>query len=335
MNVNDFIKLREKDWQTLQTLINQHQGREALTASEVRELGRLYRAATSDLALARRDYPDQRVTVFLNQLLTRAHSYIYQQDVTDFKRIITFFTRTFPQTFRQTWLFTLVAFLLLFVPVAIGFHLGYTHPEVAEPLGLVPQREMLSDHELWTDISVRERPYASAFIMSNNIRVAILAFGGGVLFGLVSVYVLVMNGLHLGAVMGLAFHYGMGESLFGFVVGHGVIELSVIFISGSAGLQLGWALLNPGPYTRRDALSLAARRSVTLLLATVPLLVIAGLIEGFLSPSNAPLAARLLVAVLSGLALYGYVGLVGRAKSAKEVSEAAIPLPMLRKFHEN
>ncbi len=314
MPINDFIRLREKDWKRLQSLIGRRKTLAPLSADEVRELGKLYRAITSDLALARRDYPNQPVTVFLNQLLTRTHTYIYQPDVRDFKQLTHYFTHTLPNTFRQTSAFTLAAFLLFIIPAIAGYRLAWANPDIAEPLGLSEQRQTLADHDTWTDIPIEDRPYASAFIMSNNIRVAILAFGGGMAFGLFSVYILVTNGLIVGAVIGLAAHYDMGQTLVGFIVAHGVIELSVIFIAGGAGLQLGWALLNPGPYTRRDALGLAARRAVTLVLGGIPLLIIAGTIEGFLSPSNASFGARVAVGLASGLILYIYLCFTGRQR---------------------
>jgi uncharacterized membrane protein SpoIIM required for sporulation len=314
MPVNDFIKLREKDWERLQRLMDTHRGRGGMSADEVRELGVLYRAATSDLALARRDYPNQRVTAFLNQLLTKAHSFIYQQDVSDWRQIPRYFTRTLPQTFRQTWVFTLAAFLLFAVPAIVGYRLAYINPDVADTFGLADQRDTLANHDTWTNIPIQARPYASATIMSNNIRVAVMAFGGGISLGLFTIYALAMNGLILGGVMGLAAHYGMGTTLLEFVVAHGVIELSVIFMAGGAGLQLGWALLNPGPYSRRDALALAARRAFLLVLSAAPLLIIAGIIEGFLSPSDAPLAVHVLVGLVSGVLLYLYLGLAGRTQ---------------------
>ncbi len=316
MIVNDFIRLREKDWKRLETLINAHKGRGTLSADEVRELGMLYRAVTSDLALARRDYSGQRVTIFLNQLLTRTHNFIYQQDVSDFHKIIHYFTHTLPHTFRQTAWFTLAAFLLFIIPALVGYRLAYTNPDIADPLGLSAERRTLADQDTWTNIPVNQRPYASSLIMSNNIRVSILAFGGGMAFGLFSVYLLAMNGLSVGAVLGLAAHYGMGQSLLGFMFGHGVIELSVIFIAGGAGLQLGWALLLPGRYSRRDALTLTARRAVTLIIAAIPLLIIAGTIEGFFSPSNAPFPTHVLVGVITGIVLYSYLLLAGREPKA-------------------
>ncbi|NWF67506.1 MAG: stage II sporulation protein M [Chloroflexi bacterium] len=310
MNPDDFIRTHEKDWQKLDMLL----GRASLRADEVRELGRLYRALTSDLAIARRDYGGQRVTAFLNVLTLRAHSKIYRQNSSDVRPLLRYFSHTLPQTFRQTWLFTLVAFLLFFVPAVVGFTLAATDSGIATTLGLESQRAILAERDTWTTIPVEARPYASGFIMSNNIRVAVLAFAGGVGFGLLTVYVLVTNGLVIGAVLGLATYYGMGGTLTEFVVAHGMIELNVIFIAGGAGLQLGWALLNPGPYSRKDALALAARRALVLILAAFPLLVIAGLIEGFVSPSLLPFSVKLAVSLGTGGALYGYLLLVGREK---------------------
>jgi uncharacterized membrane protein SpoIIM required for sporulation len=311
VHVNEFIRQREQDWQRLESLIAQRQGR---TARDVRELGQLYRAVASDLALARRDYPNQRVTSFLNGLLTRAHSFIYQQDVSDFRQFIRYFTHTIPQAFRQNAVFVLAAFLLFIVPAVVGFRLTSQNPLTGDALGLSEQRQLLAERETWTDIPLEQRPYASAFIMSNNIRVAILAFGGGAAFGLFTLYVLVFNGLVLGGVLGLAAHYGMADTLAAFIVGHGVIELSIIFMAGGAGLALGWSLLNPGLYTRRDALGLAARRVVPLVVLAIPLLIVAGLIEGYLSPTDTPFVVRGGVGLITGILLYLYLGISGNIK---------------------
>jgi len=328
MDVNQFVKQRESDWRRLQILMDKRKGRAPLTAAEVRELGRLYRAVTSDLALARRDYPGQKVTVYLNQLLTQTHAYIYQQDVTDFKPVVRYFTHTLPQTFRQTWVFTLIAFLLFIIPAAAAYRMAYVDPStVVAPLGLENIRDTLADQDTWTNIPINQRPYASAFIMSNNIRVAILAFGGGMSFGLFSVYLSVMNGISIGAILGLAAHYNMGQTLLQFVIGHGVIELSVIFIASGAGLQLGWALLNPGRYTRKDALGIAARRAVTLVIAAVPLLIIAGTIEGFFSPSSLPFATHVAVGVTTGIILYTYLIVAGRDQPTLTGQPGTAPLP--------
>jgi len=323
---NDFIKQREADWKRLETLVNSRRGRKPLTTAEVHELGTLYRAVTSDLALARRDFPDQRMTIFLNQLLTRAHSYIYQQDSSDFKVFLRIFTQRIPILFRQTGRYMIVAFFLFLIPAIAGYRLAYINPNIAEPLGLGAQRQILADHNTWTDIPPGERPAASTFIMTNNIRVSLLCFAGGIAFGLFSVYMLVTNGLMIGAVLGLAAHYGMGSSLLGFMFGHGVIELSVIFMAGGAGLQLGWALLNPGPYTRRDALAQTARRAVMLTVVAVPLLIVAGTIEGLFSPTDAPFALHVAVGLITGGCMYAYLLLAGRSSERSAIELNTQPI---------
>jgi len=319
MTVNDFIRLREKDWAELQALLGRCKGHATLSAAEVRQLGMLYRAVISDLALAQRDYPGQPVTIFLNQLLTRVHSYIYKQNASDLQSIVRYFLVAIPTAFRQAFRFTLVAFLLFFIPALIAFQLARHNPDIADTLGLSATREALANQSLWTDIPIEARPYASTFIMTNNIRVALLAFGGGMAFGLFSVYLLAINGVLLGAVFGLAVHYGMGHPLLEFVFAHGVLELSIIFIAGGAGLQVGWALINPGYYSRKDALGIAARRAVPLAVVAIQMLIVAGLIEGFVSPSQAPFATKIIVGLVSGSCFYSYLYWGGRSLKRPEL----------------
>lgn len=312
MQVNEFIQLREQDWHRLEQLVTRRPGQTPLNAREVHELGQLYRAVASDLALARRDYPNQPTVIFLNQLLTRTHNYIYQQDTSDLRQFVHYFTRRVPQAFRDSAALIVCAVILFAIPALIGFRLMLTAPESAGILGLEEQRQTLASQQTWTDIPVEQRPYASTFILSNNIRIAVLAFAGGAAFGLFTVYILALNGLMIGGVLGLAAHYGMADSLVTFIIGHGVIELSIIFIAGGAGLSLAWALLNPGAYHRRDALALAARRVVPLAVIALPFLMLAGLIEGFISPTSTPFWFHALVGIGSGLLMYTYLLLAGK-----------------------
>jgi uncharacterized membrane protein SpoIIM required for sporulation len=316
--VNEFIQQREAEWKRLESLIQSRKGRTPLPTQDVHDLGKLYRAITSDLALARRDFPQQKVTLYLNQLLTDTHAYLYQQDSNNLKNLLETFRSRIPQVFRHSGWFTLAGFLLFLIPSLVGYWLAYSNPDVAQPLGLEDQRLILAENETWTDIPAEERPVAASAIFTNNIRMALLAFAGGISFGLFTVYVLVTNGLTIGAVFGLAVHYGMGSSLFDFVIGHGVIELSVIFMAGGAGLQLGWALLNPGSYTRKDALVVAARRALLLAVAAIPLLLIAGVIEGFSSPSTLPTVVKVAVGLVSGGLMYAWLLRAGRAGGVQD-----------------
>lgn len=316
MLAEDFIAAKRASWERLTNLIQRAQnGLVELSADELIELGRLYRQATSDLAVARRDFRHHQVSNYLNGLVGRAHGVVYRGKSARFREFITFFTTTFPRVFRATAGYSLASFLMFFIPALVSFVITYRSPDMATLL--VPgAQDVLSDikngREWWQSINEDGRAASSSFIMTNNIRVAFVAFAGGVVLGLLSIFVLAQNGILLGTVAGAAQAFDFADNLWGFVAAHGVIELSVIFFAGGAGLQLGWSMLRPGLLTRRAALVVATRRAAQLLIGCVPLLVIAGMIEGFISPSNLPLAVKLFVAIGSGIALYSYLFLAGR-----------------------
>ena len=317
MVAEEFIQTKRAAWERLTAILDKSRlsGVAGLSAEEIHELGRLYRSATSDLAVARRDYAGHRVVDYLNGLVARAHGMVYQSRAARGRGMLVFFTSTFPRTFRETWPYTLASFLMFLLPALVAFVIAYRDP--AAGAALVPGAEgvvqdIRAGREWWKTINEDGRAASASLIMTNNIRVAIVAFAGGMLLGLLTLYVLVQNGMLLGVVAGAAQAYGFAGNLWGFVAAHGVIELSVIFIAGGAGLQLGWSILRPGLLTRRAALVVAARRAMYLLLGCALLLVVAGLIEGFVSPSDLPPAAKYAVAVASGALMYSYLLLAGR-----------------------
>ncbi len=319
MASESFIQARQADWKALTDLLDQAQRSPSrLSPQAVQTLGQLYRAAASDLAVAQRDFPEQRVTQYLNQLVARAHASVYRSEPLALGRIWRFVTTGFPRVYRELLPFTLAAALFFLVPTAAAWTATAIDPESArwllpaEVQDLIPQIE---DGQLWTNIPINERPYASGAIMTNNIQVSFLAFGGGVTAGLLTVWALIFNGLLLGGLSGLTAHYGLVGELWTFVIGHGVVELSVIVMAGGAGLRLGWAIIHPGDYRRREALALAASRAVRLVIGCVPLLVFAGIIEGFISPAeNIPWPLHYAVGLGTGLLLYTYLLLAGRER---------------------
>ncbi len=322
MQADKFYKSRQSDWQTLTKLLDrgQHDPHQ-LSTEDIHTLGRLYRAVTSDLALAQRDFPNHRVTVYLNQLVARAHSVIYRSEPLALKRMVRFATTGFPRVFRETFIFTLIAALMFIIPALVAGLGTVWQPESARwllPAGaqaLIPDIER---QELWTKIPIQERPYTSSFIMQNNIQVAFLAFGSGILAGVFTLWIMAFNGLLLGGITGLTTYHGIGFDLWTFVIGHGVIELSVIFIAGGAGLMLGWAVIHSGLLHRRDALAIAAKKAVRLIVGCVPLLVLAGLIEGFISPAEGiPWPVKWAIGLGSGVLLYSYLLLAGRGEQRK------------------
>jgi uncharacterized membrane protein SpoIIM required for sporulation len=317
MLVEDFIQMRRASWERLTELIARAQGvsLHGLSAEELQELGRLYRLSTSDLAVARRDFPSHQVAGYLNDLVARGHGVVYREGGTRGQQILAFFSALVPRTFRATWPFTAVSALMFFLPALLSFVLVWG--EAVEPTTLVPGidsalRQIRDGEEWWLRINEEGRAASSSFIMTNNIRVAFLAFAGGMLLGLFTVWILIQNGLLLGTLSGAALLADFADNLWGFVTAHAPVELSVICIAGGAGLQMGWAIFRPGLLARSAALMLAARRALILIGGCVPLLVLAGTIEGFVSPAPLPYAVKLATALLSGGTMFAWLLLAGR-----------------------
>jgi uncharacterized membrane protein SpoIIM required for sporulation len=143
-------------------------------------------------------------------------------------------------------------------------------------------------HEMWTHSVVAVAPAASSMIMTNNLSVCFIAFATGIVFGLGTLYSMFFNGLLLGVVSTACQQHGMAVDLWSFVAPHGALELPSIILAGAAGFRLAKGVLFPGYYRRRDSLALAAADAVRLVAGIIPLLVIAGTLEGFFSPSSAP-----------------------------------------------
>jgi uncharacterized membrane protein SpoIIM required for sporulation len=284
----------------------------------------------SDLALARRDFPREQVTRYLNELAARTHPLLYRAPAGSWLRLGRFFGAEFPRLFRAAGPFILTAGLLFLVPAVAGYLVALSDPSAAEQVLPSTVTRAVQRGRLWTDMESETRPLMSSMIMTNNIQVSILAFGGGILLGTLTAYVLVLNGLLLGAVFGYTQVYGLAGDLAAFVSPHGYLELSVVFIAGGAGLQLAWAVLSPGLLSRRDALGLAAQRAVLLLVGAIPLLVIAGLIEGFVSPSGLLNGVKYAIGMLTGIALYAFLLGAGRrapAASAPPAPSTGAPAP--------
>jgi uncharacterized membrane protein SpoIIM required for sporulation len=248
--------------------------------------------------------------------VARAHAVIYRSEPLALKSLWHFATKGFPRLFRETWIFTFIAAMFFIIPAVASGIATYVRPASATLLLPTQAHRLIGiveDKKLWIDIPVEERPYASAFIMRNNIQVSFLAFASGLTAGLLTLWVLFFNGLMIGTLTGLTAFHGIGFELWTFVIGHGVIELSVIFMAGGSGLMLGWAILHPGLLRRRDALGQAARKAVYLLLGAVPWLVVAGTIEGFISPNNdIAVPIHWAVGIVSGILLYSYLFFAGR-----------------------
>jgi uncharacterized membrane protein SpoIIM required for sporulation len=317
-----FITQHKNAWQRLEELLKLLDGASLrrLRRDEVRELGRIYRRTASDLAIARAESRDPRLINYLNSLVIRAHGRIYRADAQGGKRIRNFFARELPQTFRRTWRYTAVSFAVFFIFAVIGFVGTKYDPEFSELAGVPAtfrETQIETKTHWWEDLNEANQMGAS-FIMQNNIRVTIYVFALGAFFGIGTLITLAEEGARNSAVLALTYREGFGNDLLTFMIGHGVIELSCIFIAGGAGLLIGSAMIMPGDLSRADALKTRGMEAVRLMLGVALLLVVAGIIEGFISP--APISPRIKYSIgaITGVALYSYLLLAGREAIAKE-----------------
>jgi uncharacterized membrane protein SpoIIM required for sporulation len=317
-----FIGERKGAWQRLEDLLGllDSSSLRRLHREEVRELGRIYRRTASDLAIARAESRDPRLINYLNSLVIRAHGRIYRADAQAPRRLRNFFARDFPRTFRRTWRYTAVSFIVFLAFFLIGFLGTWRDPDFSELAGVEPAFRQLyiETRTHWWEELNEANQMGSSRILTNNIFVTFLAFAYGAFLGIGTLYVMAMNGASIGAVLALTYRAGFGNDLLTFMVGHGVIELSCIFIAGGAGMMIGLSILVPGDLSRADALKARGLEAVRLIAGCAVLLVLAGIIEGFISPAPIPAAIKFGIAALTGIALYFYLLLAGRDEDAND-----------------
>lgn len=304
--LKSFLEARLGKWKRLEELTARvsRLRLKSLSGKEVREFGQLYRRTAADLAIAREEVTDQRLVNYLNYLVGRAHGAIYRSESSGFGVFVSFFRYEFPAVFRKTFRYTATAFLTFML--AAGFAASACLLDEGFADRIAPGlRQDIANHHNWTESVNNANPLASTSIQANNIQVTFFAFAGGVLAGIGSLWVLAQNGLLLGMVISLCFRYRFWEILI-FVSAHGVIELTAIFIAGGAGLLIGKALLMPGDLRRVDALVENGRLAIKLILGCIPMLLIAGLIEGFISPAHIPAAFKFSVSAMSALVMVMY-----------------------------
>jgi len=280
-----------------------------LTAADLLDLGRLYREATADLArlqsVRSRDLPPGDMEVYLNQLVARGYGQVYRTSPPRLRSFWRYLRFTLPATFRETAPWTLFALLTFFLGFLYG--LGASLLDSAfVPLVVPPHLlEKVEQGQVWFDSILAVRPLASSMIMTNNISVSFLAFAFGMTFGLGTLYLMVFNGLMLGTLAGLCHSHNLDIPFWSFVLPHGVIELTAIFMAGGAGFLLATALIAPGDLPRKQALIGRARQAGRLVLGCVPLLVVAGIVEGFFSPALIGAGVKFAVAgILLALVLW-------------------------------
>jgi uncharacterized membrane protein SpoIIM required for sporulation len=280
VKLDRFVADRRAAWQELDELTRQARRRpERLGPDRVRRLGALYRSAAADLALARRSFAGDPLVARLEDLVGRARHLVY--DAPDRRgSLIRFLARDYWRLVAEKPYALLAAAVLLFGPAVLGALWARQDPGAAATLVPEQFRPATEPGHPWTSMSPGEQTAFTSEVFTNNIQVTLVAFAGGITFGLLTALALIYNGVLLGVIGGLMSASGNTIGFVDLVTAHGVLELSCILVGGAAGLRLGWALVDPGRLTRAASGGREARNAVQIALGTAPWLVLAGVIEG-------------------------------------------------------
>jgi uncharacterized membrane protein SpoIIM required for sporulation len=317
MNRELFERRRRQGWQGFEALLDTLEaGRRPASAAL---FPGLYRGVCQDLALARSRQYGADLEERLNRLALRGHQLLYGEAPVAREAAVRFALGGFARRVRaQAALFWLCA-LLLFGPLAGMAAAVVADPDLAYAV-LDPGR--VAQLEAMYGSAPGERGSAGDFLMFghyvyNNVGIALRTFAMGILFGVGSVFVLVHNGVTIGAVAGHLHNAGLGGAFYPFVVAHGAFELPAIVLAGMAGMRLGLALLGPGRKSRRQAVREAALGAVPIVYGVVAMLVIAAFVEAFWSSSDGlPAALRYLTGAAAWVAVAGYFSWAGRSHGA-------------------
>lgn len=315
------VRQRRRAWDAYFDLLEQAQrrGLDHLPEDEVRRFGALYRGVAADLARARTYGGSPSLLYSLERGVGGGHNLLYRPAVRSGRQLRQWIAAGFPALVRRRWKPILLASALFYLPTLLTFAAVRLDPPRARelvPAEIIARAEEAEQRAAegrgYVDVPPLAMPVMASSLIANNVQVTFAAFAGGVAAGVGTLVILVFNGVHLGSVAALFANLKQSMHLWSFVLPHGVIELTAICIAGGAGLWLGSALLMPGRRTRRDALIERGREAVLLIAGTTLLLVVAGVIEGFISPAPIPRPLKLTLAAVFALLLVAYLLLAGR-----------------------
>jgi uncharacterized membrane protein SpoIIM required for sporulation len=287
---NQWIRKRRPHWDRLASLLAQSgaSGLGRLSRAELREMALLYRQVAADLSVLRQDSTARAYAAHVNQLLARAHHIIYSGRKTNLLTIFLFLRDEYPAIFQRQIGYVATSLLVSLAWGLLGAVLTSARPEFMRHFVGPQMIATMERHEMWTKSVISIAPMATSAIMTNNLSVSFVTFAGGIVFGLGTFFYLFVNGMMLGVIGAACHQYAMSVALWSFVAPHGSLELPSIIIAGAAGFRLGHAMLFPGALRWKDSIAQGGIEATRLVSGIIPLLVIAGCLEGFFSPSQAP-----------------------------------------------
>lgn len=301
--LSQWLNSKKTNWESLENKLKPHKIAPEKAISESWDLLSGYRAVMNDLSLSRRVNGESLVTRYLESLFLKSHEEIYRPANSLLATLLELYHLEVPLLMRQLKNTIISAFLLFVVCIATGWLLITAFPDLISLIASHEMVDQVQSGKLWTDdlLNVTPSSLLSFGITTNNIAVSLFAFALGAFYGIGTLYIIGLNGLMLGGIFAFTASYGLDGRLFSFIIAHGIVELSVIIIAGAMGLELGEALIRPGHRNRLAAFQEASTTAGKILLAATPFLILAGLIEGFVSPDpRFGLTERVMIGVCSG-----------------------------------
>ena len=313
----------------------QRRGLRRMSEEEVSEFVARYRELSTDLARLRTAARGRESDALfaLGRLVGGGHNLLYRQRLVTLQTVWRYLFEAAPREIRRSALPIALAASLLFGPAAIAYAVVVRDPALAAeflPAELIERaetglaRERRGEAYLPREMARMRGPFMASAIMTNNVQVTYVAFAAGITAGVGTVLALVFNGVQIGGGVGVFAANGVAHLILGFVAAHGVLELAAICIAGGGGLLLASAILLPGALPRREALVVRGRRALRLVAASTLLLVVAGVLEGYVSPLTSwPNSSKYAIAALTAVLLVAYVALGQRETTDDEISAYA------------
>lgn len=311
MDLDVFAAAHRAEWDRLDGLVRR---RRRLTGVEVDELVTLYQRTATHLSQVQASAPDPALVARLTTLVARARSAVTGPRTASWRDAAQFFSTRFPAALYRTrhwWVPT--GLLATLVACLVGWWIA-EHPDVQSAIGAPAElREMTrpgGNYETYYSSS----PAASfaAQVWTNNAQVAALCLIFGVLLGVPVLWVLLLNAANLGIGLGLMASAGRLDVFLGLILPHGLLELTAVFVAAGTGLRLGWTVIDPGARLRRVALAEEGRAALGMAVGLAAVLLVSGLIEGFVTPSGLPTWARVAIGVAAEVLFLAYVFVWGR-----------------------
>jgi len=311
-----FISYKQAQWKDLTDILERGKQGDGslrnLPPADLQRVGTVYRRTCADLAYLRTQHATPELINYLNELVGDAHGVLYidESGVSPWATIAHFFGTELPDVLRRRMAFIGVAFLITVVGMLFAYFVVRSNP-ANSTLFIPPEfqdsadawKQGFADHG---DIPLAEGGLFSSYLMSHNISVAVGAFATGITT-ILPIYLMYQNGAIMGALIAEVQPTGYLTTFWAGILPHGVCELSAIFIAGGAGMLVGWGLISPGEYSRKDALVVYGKDAVKMMVATIPLLILAGIIEGNVSHSSVLHIWKFSLAAAEFLAMTAYV----------------------------